>query len=279
MSFKTILVHVDYDRRCSARLDYAAQFALAWGAHLTGVHVVPPLRVPSYARAELGSDFIVQQEKRMMERSEELSSSFSAAMRRHGLVGHEWRAVHGEPHEVIGVHARYADLIIAGQRDRTDDTATVGGEFPEIVAMTAGRPLIVFPYAGNFAPIAKHIMVCWNASRESTRAVTDALPALQRAEKVTVMSVNAKSSTLGHGEHPGSDLALYLARHKVKAEVSTQAAVDIDIGDFILSRAADLGADMIVMGAYGHPRMREMIFGGVTRNIMQHMTVPVLLSH
>jgi nucleotide-binding universal stress UspA family protein len=122
-------------------------------------------------------------------------------------------------------------------------------------------------------------MVCWKPSRESTRAVTDALPMLQRAEKVSVLSINPEPSPLGHGEVPGADLALYLARHKVKAEVVASSGVKIEPGDFILSRAADLNVDMLVMGAYGHARMRELVFGGVTRTIMQHMTVPALVSH
>lgn len=279
MSYKTILVHVDTDKRCTARLDFAAELALAWGAHLTGLHVIPLLRVPSYARAELGNDFFARQQNQLREQADGLASTFAGAMKRHGLVGSDWRAGEGDAHEVVGLHARYADLIIASQRDPSEEHASVGAEFPEIVALTAGKPLLVFPYAGKFTAVPKHVMVCWNATRESTRAVTDALPMLQRADKVTVLSINAKPSPFGHGELPGNDLALFLARHKVKAEVSSQVAVSIDVGDFILSRAADLSVDCLVMGAYGHARLREIVFGGVTRNIMQHMTVPVMVSH
>ena len=151
--------------------------------------------------------------------------------------------------------------------------------FPELVALSVGRPILILPYAGTFAPIPKRPLVCWKPSREATRAVTDALPFLQRAEKVSILAVNPRPGQDGHGEDPGADLALFLARHGVKAEVATQSGVKLDVGEFILSRAADLSADLLVMGAYAHPRLREVVFGGVTQTIMRHMTVPVLMSH
>lgn len=279
MAYKSILVHVDADRRSSARVDFAARFALSWGAHLTGLHVMAPVRIPSAVRAELGDDFIRQQYQNQTAMVDRLAAGFEDAMRRHGLVGHEWRAVQGDVPEVAALHARYADLLIVGQRDPDEDLGSVGGEFPEVVALAAGRPLLVLPYAGSFEPVFKHAVVCWKPSREATRAVTDALPILQRCEKVSVLSVNPRVGASGHGEVPGADLALYLARHKVKAEVAAQSGVQIEAGEFILSRTADLSADLLVMGAYGHARMREIVFGGVTRTIMQHMTVPVLMSH
>jgi nucleotide-binding universal stress UspA family protein len=279
MAYKSILVHVDTDKRCATRLDFAAQVALAWGAHLVGLHVIAPVRIPSYVRAEIGNDFIELQHKHQRAAVDKLASTFTDTMRRHGLVGSEWRAMEGDAQEVVTLNARYADLLIVGQRDPDEEQSSVSGDFPEVVALAVGRPVLVLPYAGSFNPVPKHAMVCWKPSRESTRAVTDALPMLQRAEKVSVLSINPEPSPLGHGEVPGADLALYLARHKVKAEVVASSGVKIEPGDFILSRAADLNVDMLVMGAYGHARMRELVFGGVTRTIMQHMTVPALVSH
>ena len=122
------------------------------------------------------------------------------------------------------------------------------------------------------------MLVCWNASREATRAITDALPILKRADHVTVLAVNPDDGA-GHGAVPGADISHYLARHGVRAEANRTYAEDIDIADAILSRASDLGCDLIVMGAYGHSRVREWIFGGVTRSIMRTMTRPVLISH
>ncbi len=279
MTYTSLLVHVDHDKRATARVDLAANLANAWNAHLTGLHITPAVHVPGMARAEMGQDFIDQLEKRASGHVDRLASDFGAAMRRHGLTASDWRAVRGDAADVIALHARYVDLVVVGQRDPNEEAGSVRPDFPEVVAVTAGRPVLIVPYAGTFAQIGKHILVCWDAGMQATRAVTAALPMLERAGKVTIISVNAKPSAFGHGEVPGADLALYLARHKVKAEVSMHQGIDMGIGEFLLSRAADLDVDLIVMGAYGHARMREMVFGGCTRTIMQHMTVPVLTGN
>jgi nucleotide-binding universal stress UspA family protein len=276
MTYASLLVHVDHDKRSPARVDLAARLATSWNAHLTGLHVIPQLHVPGTARAELGQEFFDRQAKRESERVDRLGKEFADAMRRHGIAASDWRAVRGDVQDVIPMHARYADLVIVGQRDPDDEAGTVRHDFPELVAVTACRPVLIVPYAGAFDSIGKHVLVCWDAGAPATRAVTAAMPLLERAGKVTVITVNAKPSAYGHGDLPGADLALYLARHKIKAEVSAHQGIDIGVGEFLLSRAADFEVDLIVMGAYGHARMREMAFGGCTRTIMQHMTVPVV---
>jgi nucleotide-binding universal stress UspA family protein len=127
--------------------------------------------------------------------------------------------------------------------------------------------------------MGRNVLVAWNGSREATRAVNDALPILERAEKVTVLAVNPRKGGGDHGDIPSADIALHLARHGVKAEASQTVSNELEVGDTILSRLADFGSDLVVMGAYGHSRMRELLMGGVTRELLQHMTVPVLLSH
>src|SRR5262249_44560338 len=122
--------------------------------------------------------------------------------------------------------------------------------------------------------VGERVLVAWAHSREATRAVHDALPLLKLAKSVTVMEVNPEPDHLG-----GADIALHLTRHGVKAEVASTTSGDINNGDAILSRAADLTADLLVMGGYGHSRLREFAFGGVTRHILEHMTLPVLMSH
>ena len=117
------------------------------------------------------------------------------------------------------------------------------------------------------------MLIAWNASRESTRAVNDALPLLAGATMVTVLAVNPRHGIKGHGDVPAADIALHLARHGVKAEAAHTVAKDISEGDALLSYAADLGVDLIVCGGYGHSRAREMVFGGVTRTLLREMTV------
>jgi nucleotide-binding universal stress UspA family protein len=135
------------------------------------------------------------------------------------------------------------------------------------------------PYAGDGATLGETVLVAWNASREAARAVNDALPLLQQARAVTVLAVNPLGGIAGDGDVPAADIALHLARHGVKAEAAHTVAPDIPEGDAILDYAADIGADLVVAGGYGHSRMREFVFGGVTRSLLTEMTVPVFLSH
>ena len=151
-------------------------------------------------------------------------------------------------------------------------------DFPEYIVMNSGRPVLIIPYTGDFTTVAKRPLISWDASRESTRAVTDAIPILKRAELVQVAIFNSKVQSDAHGEQPGADIALFLARHGVKVEVSVHKT-STDIGNALLSLSHDLDSDMIVMGGYGHSRLREMIMGGVTRTVLESMTIPVFMSH
>ena len=129
------------------------------------------------------------------------------------------------------------------------------------------------------AGVGERVLVAWNASRAATRAVNDALPMLQKAKQVTVLAINPRGGVSGEGDVPGADLALHLSRHGVKAEAAWLKAADIEVGAMLLSRASDFQSDLIVMGGYGHSRLREIVLGGATREILQTMTVPTLMSH
>ena len=126
---------------------------------------------------------------------------------------------------------------------------------------------------------AKTVMLCWNASRESARAASDALPLLRAAAKVIVLCVDPRSSAHGHGAEPGADAAAWLSRHGVKVTVQRDVAANSDVGNVILSRAADLDVGLIVMGLYGHSRLRETVLGGASRTLLASMTVPLFVSH
>ena len=279
MSYKTILVHVDTDARSPARVELAAQFAQRDDAHLIGLHAFAPLRAPAYVRAEMGDEWLALEQQAAQRIARDLEAAFQDVARRNGIAGAEWRVSRLDAAEAFSLHARFADLVVLGQHDADEQRGSVDADFPEIVALQSGRPVLVVPYAGRFEEVGRQVLIAWNGSREATRAVTDALPFLRRAKGVTVLSVNAPRGRAGDGWVPGTDCALFLARHGVKVEASSDPAVDIDVGNYLLSRASDLGADLIVMGAYGHNRLRELVLGGVTRTIVQHMTVPVLLSH
>jgi nucleotide-binding universal stress UspA family protein len=192
-------------------------------------------------------------------------------------LSNEWRTVEGDTATIIGLHARYADLAVVGQEE--PDALTPQRGLPEGVVLDIGRPVLIVPYIGAQSTIGENILVAWNTSREATRAITDALPILERAKNVTVMAFNPEVGSDKHGDIPSADIALWLARHGVKAEAKQAYASDIDTGNALLSSAADLGSDLLVMGAYGHSRLRELVLGGATRQILGAMTVPVLMSH
>ena len=193
-------------------------------------------------------------------------------------IGGEWRSVEGVVWHQVALHARYADLVVVGQEDPDSDRPGAGAVVEQAV-FTSGRPVLVVPFAGRFETVGRKVLIGWKASREAARAVNDALPVIAQAETATVLAVIPRSGLNGLGEEPGADIALHLARHGVKVEV--QHTVEPETGDAeaILNVAADLSADLLVVGAYGHSRLREMALGGVTRTLLRHMRVPVLMSH
>ena len=162
-------------------------------------------------------------------------------------------------------------------QDGPNGSANGVGHLAEEVVLTSGKPILVIPYIGAGKAMGKRVLVAWDASREAARAVADAMPMLEQADEVMVLAVNPGNGA--HGAEPGADIALHLARHGIKAEAQHIEAHDISVADVLLSRVADLSVDLIVMGAYGHSRLREIILGGVTRQVFEQMTVPVLMTH
>src|SRR6185312_3312089 len=203
------------------------------------------------------------------------SAAFVEATKGKELVT-EWRAVDGYVESELAVQARYADLVVVGQAGT--EMMVIPSDLPETIAFASGRPVLVVPFIGAKPP-GKVILLCWNASREAARAAADALPFLKAAQKVIVLVVNPTASAEGHGAEPGADAAAWLARHGVKVTVQRDVGSDADVGGVILSRAADHDADLIVMGIYGHSRMREMVLGGASRTLLASMTVSVFMAH
>ena len=276
MPYKTILVHVDNGKRSAVRLDIACRLAKLSDAHLIGLHALTVVKLPSYAMVEGGVQVREFHERMLSESAVAAEAMFKQAVKATGVEKVEWRKSRRDAVESVPVHGRYADVLVIGQPNETDASG-VEPDFAERLLLAAGRPAIVIPYAGDFPAVGTRVLVAWNASREATRALTDAIPILREAKQVDVIAFNPKDAP--HGEVPGADIGLYLARHGIKVSVSQQTADDVDVGNQLLSRAADLDSDLIVMGAYGHSRMKELILGGATRTVLNSMTVPVLMSH
>jgi len=279
MTYKSILVHADETARCAARLDIALELAQAFGAHLTALALAPDIVVPPSVEVSYGPELAAANRRAVREALDPVKADFLRRAKRAGVTSTEWREAHGDPVAAAALHARYADLLIVGQADPGDVRSQPVRGFLEYLTLSAGRPVLVIPYAGNFTGFGSNALVAWNASRESTRAVTDALPLLARAASVAVVVVDPQEADGLHGETPGADISLYLARHGVKAKAYPTPSGGLDVGDVILSRASDMGANLIVMGAWGRSRTRELVMGGATRSLLEQMTVPVLLSH
>jgi nucleotide-binding universal stress UspA family protein len=278
MGYKTILVHCDASGTASQQMAIATELTERFAATLVGLHARRPFDSANYFDIGLPMDPLLDAHERTVNAEQAAAeATFQKSIEGKHLTT-EWRLVEGYPEDELAVNARYADLLVVGQSDRKN-VSPIPGDLPESVALATGRPILVVPQIGTFKPPGGVVMLCWNASRESARAAVDALPFLKAAKEVIVLIVDPHTSANGHGPEPGADVGAWLSRHGVKVTVQRDVAPDADVGNTILSRAADHGADLIVMGVYGHSRLREMVLGGVSRTLLSSMTVPVLMSH
>lgn len=277
-SFADILVAVDTGPTTATRLDVALALAQRHDAHVTGLHALRPIAVPGYIAAQIPDS--AQQIRDAADRSTVAAakSAFDSAIARSGFPSDrtEWRSVKSDPTRAVAEHGRYADLLVIGQTD-PDRSNPLDQPEPDELIVGGGRPVLMVPHSYRpDGPVGRHVLLAWNGSREAARAVSDAMPLLVGATKVSILSVNPPGLV---DRDPGADIALHLSRHGVKAEAAHILDHELDPSDVLLNRAVDLGCDVMVMGGYGTPRLREMVLGGVTRDILRHMTLPVLMSH
>jgi nucleotide-binding universal stress UspA family protein len=279
MTYKTILVDCDAGPKVGHRLAVAVQQAKRHGAHLIGLHTQAPITPPVFSDGSVPMESVLDAFDAAAKSEEAAArSAFDAAAKGAG-VSTEWRVVEGFADDQLAIAARSADLLVLGQIAPDVATRTPPAQ-PESIVLASGRPAIVVPHVGVAAEPGKTVMVCWNASRESARAASDALPFLKQAQKVIVLVIDPKSlPETGEGGDPSADVKAWLGRHDVDAVVQRDTAADADVGSVILSRAADQSVDLIVMGLYGHSRLREMVLGGASRTLLSSMTVPVLMAH
>jgi len=280
MDLKTILVHLDHTDRCSARVAVAVDIARAHGSHLiallpTGLYegVIPADAIPTGA-----TDFIAESADYLHRRAEEISVRFRAQVDGAGALSHEIRLVDGTAVDAIVKHGRSSDLIVLGQEDAStkSDTPTPG-LVPQVL-LRAGRPVLLVPFAGSFEAPAKNALVAWDGSRASAVAMRAALPLLATASRVTLVSCRSHGEPKDPAQLLVGEMVRWLQRHGIRA-TAEQDVTEIDVADALLSRASDLGADLLVMGGYGHSRLRELVLGGVTRQILAQMTLQVLMAH
>jgi nucleotide-binding universal stress UspA family protein len=274
---KDILVNLTIGEKADPGGDYAVSIAAAFDAHLTGIAFLYDPIVPLSGAGYVPADVIETQERENAAATKAAIDRFDAATKRAGITGESLTlsSSFAGVGDQFGKIARRFDLSIVGQ------AKPEGSPAEAIIAETAlfesGRPVIVVPYIQKEPLKLDHVTLCWDGSRAATRAIADAMPLLKRADGVELFIVANEPGK--QDEIEGADMAAHLARHGLKVDVKRTVLGDIDVADIILSHAADEGTDFIVMGGYGHSRLREFVLGGVTRTILSSMTAPVLMSH
>ena len=284
MPFKTIMVLLNDSSRTEQLLDAASALARQFDAHLVGLYILPTAKI--YADVGLVATPMVFEGYRDLFKSKlaEVRKKFEARAKQDGLKA-EWRTVNSifpEIAESAIAHSRSAELVVTSQIDYGPD-GSIEQDFVVRLVMESGRPVLIIPRKGSFAPrgegIAEKAIVGINGTKESTRAMFDALPLLRLVKETRLVWVDPYKESEAAGSVPGADEAAVLARHGIKAVAEPMMTDGYNAGEALLMRANDLGADLLVMGAYAHSRMREFVFGGATRHVLEHMTIPVLMSH
>lgn len=274
MPLKRMLVHYDNTERSNRALDAALDLADLHDAHLIGCGVETYPTVPGFIGAQVPADVYDSIAKETRAALEKAEQSFNDRCRKAGREDRsEWLQVTGDPAHAIATAGRCTDVIVIGQSEPKRDPANIEVLADDLV-LTAGRPILVIPYIGVSKKPGRRVLVAWTNTREAARAVMDALPVLQQADSVNLLTINPEE-----GDMPASDIARWLSEHGVEAEINRIADGGIEVGEQLLNQVSDTDADMIVMGAYGHSRLRETVLGGATRTVLRHMTVPVMMSH
>lgn len=272
MAYKHILVHLDSSPHVEARLDAAVKLAAKHGAFLRGL----------FAQADRNATSVIARKAsdHLADAAAQSESLFNDKVKAAGVTG-QWHGLqHGEYNHVIReviIWSRYADLTVLGQYDRDVTSGAAPEELNEQVVLNSGRPVLVIPYAGSFPEIGRRVAVAWNAEREAARALADAMPLLEGADEVTVITVLTQAA--GAADPTRVGVSEHLALHGVKAEQSHFTVTDIGAMDALLARTMDTGADLLVMGAHGHYGFPYLHRGSGTRHVLRTCPVPLLLSH
>jgi nucleotide-binding universal stress UspA family protein len=280
MSYKTILVSLNEVGRLSELIAATVMLARETGAHVSGLYVVPAVQVYPSVGFEAAPQVFEGNRSFFKDNGTRVKQAFEAAMQSEGL-SHDFHQVDARTpviaDEVVS-SGRVADLVIVSATNPEEITG-VERDFVEQTVMSLGRPVIVLPYKGNATVSLNEVIIGWDGGREASRAAFDALPLLKKAAKVRVVRIDPQKDPSLRGSVAGADLAEALARHGVKAEAQGYPTDGQDEGQALMRCAADSGAGLIVMGAYGHSRLAEFIFGGATRFVLNRLVCPVLMSH
>lgn len=281
MQYRTILLHLNDEKRVPHLIRTATTLARSGGAHVIGLYVMPSAAPPPDLVGPFAVTWMEDQLASYREQERRINLVFDTKIKEASNITHEWRtddsSFDANVADAVINHARSADLVIVsqgGQNPWIDDV-------PERVALESGRPTLVVPQEGDFEQIGKDVTIAWKPTKEAARAAFDSLPILKNAERVRILTVTETGDSQSDGSNRTSsdELASSLLRHGVHAETETVAQDDLSVANRLLVHTRRKYQDLIVMGVYGHSKFREFILGGVSRDVLQNTKVPVLLAH
>lgn len=275
-----IAVHLSADENCKRRIDVAIKLAKEHQAEIVGVYPVDITVPQTFSGTALPSEVTKMIRERLKEGQLQTKKLFEEATSAAGVTGH-WRTPKGAIEDVLAQHARYARLLIMSKAEDPQSTASpITANVPEAVIMAAGRPVLMVPTVGTMNTIGERVLFCWDKKREAARAFADAAPLLRTAKELVVLAVDEDTESLHEQDIQDNDFSdLCTALGYPTPKVLLRSSKNVGVGNVILNTATDYGSDLIVMGAYGHSRMRQWIMGGASKTLLNSMTVPVLLSH
>lgn len=273
MPVKDILLHLDSSPAYDARLRLTLRLASRLEARVVGIVILPEPDAVALAESAEAAVALAAALAELEEEAADIGQKFMMVLDRHGLEG-EWRRARGPTATLLARHGQAADLVVLSQRDpdHPEESAVV-----EEVVLACGRPVLVVPYKGRFEQAVETVVLGWNGSREAARAAQQALPLLTLSGSVCVLSVRPPDGDAS--DNRAAEIVQHLFRHGLRAKSDTIVAAEDDVADALLSRATDCGGKLIVMGAFSRSRLREKILGGTTLEMLEQMTIPVLMAH
>ena len=275
-ALRSLLLHLDASPRSSARLTLARDLAVRHGARMTALYAcVPSIYTVPFALADAGAMVLPVLEQFDRERRDAVRELFDRATFA-DISSVRWRELDGEPlMPAITAHALCADLLVLGQHDSTQsEQYGVPSDFIASLLIASGKPALILPYVDVCVSMGQSVLLAWKPTRESAHAVASALPFLQSAKQIHLVSEG------GQGPGSAAELVAYLRLHGVEAPIERHAALATEApGEGLLTCASDQGCDLLVMGCYGHSRARELVLGGASQTVLASMTLPVLMAH
>ena len=280
MAFKDLLVHVDDSKACEERVAAAVALAKRQDARLTGVALALKSTISTYIGIDIPASLTEAQQEIVLKSAQSAITKFEETAAAAGIdhFGKIIRCSATKAPARLSFYARHADISFVSQPNPDAPGEAFYESLLEGVLFGSGRPVYIVPYIGRQTMKIRKAVIAWDGGKKAVRAVNDAIPLLQGRGEAIVLVINAESRHGAHGDKPGEDIAAHLERHGIKTSVERQSFPDLAPDTAILNYLSDAGADLLIMGAYGHSRLREKAFGGVTNTILHQMTTPVLMS-